>query len=144
MLYTLPPDTEPAIAADGFSGRLSIIGLLFGNSVITSSGNNPNQNFLLASTRLDGWKQGASAASRFLNTAPAGTSKAFFNVGDKIWFDTSPPNNTDVSDAWLRTMMKQLLEDRSARRSLPPSGATAVQLTRVSVAQANTGIRISR
>jgi hypothetical protein len=141
---TRPPDTEPVIAADGFSGRLSIIGLLFGNSVITSSGNNPNQNFLLASTRLDGWKQGASAASRFLNTATAGTSKALFNVGDKIWFDTSPPNNTDVGDAWLRTMTKQLLEDRSARRSLPPSGATAVQLTRVSVAQANTGIRISR
>jgi Pectate lyase superfamily protein/IPT/TIG domain/Fibronectin type III domain len=140
---TRPPDTEPVIGADGFNGRLSIIGLLFGNSVLASSGNNPNQNVLLASSRLDGWKQGSSAASRFVNTATAGTTKALFNVGDNIWFDTTP-NNTDVSDAWLRTMLKQLLEDRSARLSLPPTGATAVQLTRVSVAIANTAIQISR
>ncbi len=37
-----------------------------------------------------------------------------------------------------------LLEDRSKRLNTPPNNATAIQLTRVSVAVANNGIVISK
>ena len=137
-----PALSDPVISADGMTGRLNVVGLLLGGCAVRFSGDHPQQQALLATSALGGWGLSADG-SVYGNVATAGTNKCLFTISNSLWFDSNPPNDTDISDAWLRTQIRDLMLDRSARLSIPPMGSTAVMATRVDVALVDIGIRIS-
>lgn len=141
--YSAP--SRQFIAALGFSGRMSLIGALFGSADVSASGSNAAQNVLIAASRLDGWQQGSGAASVFTNTTTAGFARQYLNYGASYGPDERPnATNAEVSDTALRLMLSDLRGDASRRNALSGSASvTAVQLRRLRFESGNNGLRIT-
>lgn len=138
----LAPDDDPVIGALGVSGSLAIVGGIFAGSVLAATGDNPAQNMLVALTGLGGWGL-PDDGSKFIREGAAGTSHLLLSSSAK--FDAaSPPNDTNVTDAWLGEMLGDLRRGASTRLVAAPSGATDVRVLRLDIGIADNGVRVSR
>lgn len=140
------PLARPLAALNGFSGRVTLLGSLFGNGDINVAGANGNTNLLLAASRLDGWSQGANAPTRLIDTTSAGVVRQYLTTGAG-YGPAQTPNAvaSAVGDVWLRTMLADLRADATRRTTLSKNPAvTAVVLRRIVFESGNNALRITR
>lgn len=138
----LPARDDPTIGAQGANIRLSVIGGIFGNSILGAYGQSPTQNMLVANTGFGGWGL-ADDGSEFVRDTTAGSAKMLLSASAQ--FDAaSAPNDLDIDDAWLRSMLRPLLKDASTRLLAAPEGVTSVRVIRLNVGIADHGVRITQ
>jgi Pectate lyase superfamily protein len=135
--------SSPTIAIDGFSGQVTINGIVFLGASVEVKGNNPAMNVLLLGSNFSQ----NDLASVFSNSATAGQVSFLENWISDTRFGgyrgEQYPNLGTTDPNWLGSMLAPLIQDKLADRSLAvPADATDLTLLRVGLENVSDGFVI--
>lgn len=130
--------STPTIEIDGFSGQLTLNGIVFSGAVTEVKGSNPDMNVLLLSSI--GSQEGIAP---FSSSATAGQVSFLQN-----WITTSSgaeqyPDRGTTDTTWLRSMLAPLRQEKLADRTFPvTSDVTDLTFLRVGIENVSDGFVI--